>query len=260
MEYQTILVSKADGKAVITINRPETLNAIDELALKELQHAFDNLINDPEVRVIILTGQGRKSFISGGDIASELALDSMASYRWSLTGHKLTTTIEQSPKPVIAAVNGYALGGGCEIALACDLRIASDNAKFGTPEVKIGTICGFGGTVRLPRLIGKTKAKELLLLGNMIDAAEAYRIGLVNKVVPQEKLMEEVNKIADELAEKSLIALEFTKKAVDWGMETDMQTALLNEAQLFGLIGGSEDKIEGMTAFLEKRKPKFRDK
>jgi enoyl-CoA hydratase len=260
MKYESVNILVKDSIALITIDKPKVLNAIDEASLAELQAAVEESIADDEVRVLVITGGGKKAFISGGDIAAELAMDGMSSYRWSINGHKLASTIEQSPKPVIAAVNGYALGGGCEIAIACDFRIASDNAKFGTPEIKLGVICGFGGNLRLPRLVGKTKAKEMLLLGNMVDAEEAYRIGLVNKVVPQDELLDAVYAFAGELASKSLVALEFAKKAIDWGYETDFQTAILHESELFGLVSGTDDKVEGMQAFLEKRPPKFTDK
>jgi enoyl-CoA hydratase len=255
-----INVDTKGAKGVITIDRPKVLNAIDESALSELQKAMEMLIADSNVRVIIITGGGKKAFCSGGEIAVELAMDGMASYRWSLDGHKLCLTIERSPKPVIAAVNGYALGGGCEIAIACDFRIVSDTARFGTPEIKLGVICGFGGNLRLPRLIGKTKAKEMLMLGNMIDAQEAYRLGLVNMIVPLDNLMDKVFEFADELAEKSLLALDFAKKAIDFGYDTDMNTAIMHESELFGLVSGSHDKVEGMKAFLEKREPLFLDR
>ncbi len=258
--YQSIKVEIKKNKYIITINRPDVLNSLNEAAISELQNVMEMAIKNNEIRAIIITGAGKKAFVSGGDIKAQLKMGSMAAYKWSLTGHKLMTTIEHSPKPVIAAINGYALGGGCELAVACDLRIASDNAMFGTPEIKIGVICGFGGTLRLPRLIGKTKAKELLMTGKMINAEEAYRLNLINMVVPQDILMIETERLADELADKSMIALDFIKKSVDFGLETDAHTAALHEAELFGLINGTQDKIEGMTAFIEKRIPKFLDK
>ncbi len=260
MDYETIRIEKKDRVAIIVIDVPKTLNAVDYTGVTELQMAMENMIADDEARVIVLTGAGRKAFISGGDVPVELAMDGMESYKWSLAGHKLASTIEDSPKPVIAAVNGYCLGGGCEIAIACDMRIASDNAKFGVPEMKLGVICGFGGNLRLPRLVGKTKASEMLLTGNMIDALEAYRIGLINKVVPLDNLMEETMKLAADLTCKSAIALSFSKKAIQYGLETDIRTAIQHEAELFGLVSGTYDKQEGMRAFLEKRPPKFEDR
>lgn len=260
MEYTALRTEKKDQVGIITMDVPRTLNAIDYAGVVELQEAMESMIADKEVRVIVITGAGNKSFISGGDIAVELAMDAMASYEWSLMGHKLASTIEESPKPVIAAVNGYCLGGGCEIAIACDMRIASHNAKFGVPEMKLGVMCGFGGNIRLPRLVGKTKASEMLLTGNMIDAHEAYRIGLVNNVVPQEDLMETVMKLAADITCKSAIALNFSKKAIQYGLETDIRTAIQHEAELFGLVSGTYDKKEGMNAFIEKRTPKFEDR
>lgn len=254
-ESSTVLVERYDGKGLITINRPKVLNAIDWPTFFQLQSALDELIADDQIRVIILTGAGDRSFISGGEIGEELKMDGLESYRWSLTGHKLCRTIEQSPKPVIAAVNGYALGGGFEFCLACDFRICSDNAKFGAPESKLGVICGFGGNIRLPRLVGKGKAKEMLMTGKMIDAQEAYRINLVNQVVPQGQLMEAVDAFCVDLLNKNTIVLDLIKRAVDYGMETDLQTAAQFEAGLFGVVSSTHDKVEGMTAFLEKRAP-----
>lgn len=260
MNRNAVLVECRDGKGVITINRPKMLNAIDWDTFFLLQAALDELIADESVRVIILTGAGEKSFISGGDIGEELKMDGLTSYRWSLTGHKLCATIESSPKPVIAAVNGYCLGGGFEFALACDFIICSDNAKFGAPESKLGVCCGFGGNVRLPRIVGKRKAKEMLMTGLMIDAQEAYRVNLVNQVVPQSQLMETVDAFCANLLNKSATVLDFIKRAVDYGTETDLRSAAQYEAALFGVISATEDKKEGMGAFLEKRAPVFTDK
>ncbi len=255
-----VLVEKRDGKGIITINRPKVLNAIDWETFFLLQDALDNLIADQEVRIIILTGAGEKSFISGGDIGEELKMDGLTSYRWSLTGHKLCATIEASTKPVIAAVNGYCLGGGFEFALACDFRICSDNAKFGAPESKLGVCCGFGGNIRLPRIVGRTKAKEMLMTGLMIDAEEAYRVNLVNKVVPQGELMDAVDEFCTNLTNKSANVLDFIKRAVDYGSEIDLRSAAQYEAALFGVISATDDKKEGMGAFMEKRDPVFTDK
>ena len=260
MDQNAVLLERRDGKGTITINRPKVLNAIDWDTFFLLQAALDDLIANQAVRVIILTGAGEKSFISGGDIGEELKMDGMTSYRWSLTGHKLCATIESSPKPVIAAVNGYCLGGGFEFALACDFIICSDNAKFGAPESKLGVCCGFGGNIRLPRIVGKRKAKEMLMTGLMIDAQEAYRVNLVNQVVPQSQLMETVDAFCANLLNKSATVLDFIKRAVDYGTETDLRSAAQYEAALFGVISATEDKKEGMGAFLEKRTPNFTDK
>ena len=260
MDQNAVLVERRDGKGIITINRPKVLNAIDWDTFFLLQAALDDLIADQAVRVIILTGAGEKSFISGGDIGEELKMDGLTSYRWSLTGHKLCATIESSPKPVIAAVNGYCLGGGFEFALACDFIICSENAKFGAPESKLGVCCGFGGNIRLPRIVGKRKAKEMLMTGLMIDAQEAYRVNLVNQVVPQSQLMESVDAFCANLLNKSATVLDFIKRAVDYGTETDLRSAAQYEAALFGVISATEDKKEGMGAFLEKRTPNFTDK
>lgn len=259
MDQNAVLIERRDGKGIIAINRPKVLNAIDWDTFFLLQAALEKLIADQDIRVIILTGAGEKSFISGGDIGEELKMNGLTSYRWSLTGHKLCATIEGSPKPVIAAVNGYCLGGGFEFALACDFIICSDNAKFGAPESKLGVCCGFGGNIRLPRIVGKRKAKEMLMTGLMIDAQEAYRINLVNRVVPQEQLMETVDAFCADLLNKSANVLDFIKRAVDYGSETDLRSAAQYEAALFGVISSTDDKREGMGAFLEKRSPRFTD-
>ncbi len=260
MEEHAVLVEKRDGKGIITINRPAVLNAIDWNTFFLLQNALEKLIDDTQVRIIILTGTGKKAFISGGDIGEELKMNGITSYRWSLTGHKLCATIEGSTKPVIAAVNGYCLGGGFEFALACDFIICSENAKFGAPESKLGVCCGFGGNIRLPRIVGKRKAKEMLMTGMMIDAQEAYRVNLVNKVVPQSELMQEVDKFCENLLNKSANVLDFIKRAVDYGSESDLRSAAQYEASLFGLISSTYDKVEGMSAFMEKRTPVFEDR
>ena len=235
------------------------LNAIDWETFFQLQAGLEELIADPAVRVIILTGAGEKSFISGGDIGEELKMNGLTSYRWSLTGHKLCATIEGSPKPVIAAVNGYCLGGGFEFALACDFRICTENAKFGAPESKLGVCCGFGGNIRLPRIVGKAWAKDILMTGRMVDAQEAHRLNLVTRVVPQGELMAAVDELCAQLTNKGANVLDFIKRAVDYGTETDLRSAAQYEAALFGVISGTQDKVEGMSAFLEKRPPVFTD-
>lgn len=259
-EENTVIVERQDNKGIITVNRPRVLNAIDWDTFFLLQNAVESLIGDNDIRVIILTGTGEKSFISGGDVGEELKMDGLESYRWSLTGHKLCATLESSPKPIIAAVNGYALGGGFEFILACDFRICTENAKFGAPESKLGVCCGFGGNIRLPRIVGRAKAKEMLMTGLMIDSEEAYRVNLVNQVVPQGELMDAVNLFCENLLNKSATVLDFIKRAVDYGSETDLRTAAQYEAALFGVVSATYDKREGMSAFLEKRDPVFKDR
>lgn len=258
-EARSVRKEIRDGKGILTIDRPKVLNAIDWETFFQLQAGLEELIADPAVRVIILTGAGEKSFISGGDIGEELKMNGLTSYRWSLTGHKLCATIEGSPKPVIAAVNGYCLGGGFEFALACDFRICTENAKFGAPESKLGVCCGFGGNIRLPRIVGKAWAKDILMTGRMVDAQEAYRLNLVTRVVPQGELMAAVDELCAQLTNKGANVLDFIKRAVDYGTETDLRSAAQYEAALFGVISGTQDKVEGMSAFLEKRPPVFTD-
>ena len=256
----SVVVARCNGQGWITINRPQVLNAIDWDTFFKLQEAFEMLIADKTVRVIVLTGSGNKSFISGGDIGEEAKMDGLTSYRWSLTGHKLCATIEASPKPVVAAINGYCLGGGFEFALACDFRICTDNALFGAPESKLGVCCGFGGNIRLPRIVGRAWAKDILMTGRMVGAQEAYWLRLVTRVVPQEKLREAVDELCANLTNKSANVLDFIKRAVDYGTEIDLRSAAQYESALFGVIAATADKKEGMEAFLEKRQPRFQDR
>lgn len=259
MAYQTILYEKREGIATITINRPEVRNALTQALMAELGQALDQVEVDEEVRVLIITGAGDRSFVSGGDIGevgarntyTELGLDSRLR-------RGVLTRLEYLFKPSIAAINGYALGGGCELALACTLRIAADTAKFGQPEINLGIIPGLGGTQRLTRLVGKGRAMELILTGDIIDAQEAYRIGLVNKIVPADQLMEAAKALALKLASKPPLALKAAKDAVDYGSEMSLQAALEFENRLFAILSGSEDKTEGVTAFMEKRKPDWK--
>lgn len=255
----SVLIERKDNKGIITINRPKAMNSINWETFDKLQSAIDELIADPDVRVIILTGAGEKAFIAGGDVNEELTLEGLATYRWSQAGHKLCCSIENSAKPVIAAVNGYCLGGGFEFALACDFRICSENAKFGAPEPKLGICCGFGGDIRLPRIIGITKAKEMLMTGIMIDAQEAYRINLVNRVATQDELWQVIDDFCVNLMNKNRIVLEFIKKAVNNGSEMDLHRAIEFDSALWGVIAQTNDKREGMKAFLEKRSPTWTD-
>ncbi|MFZ7103979.1 MAG: enoyl-CoA hydratase-related protein [Peptococcaceae bacterium] len=260
MNFNNLLISKEEKIAIVTINRPKVLNALNKETLLEIKEAFTGLAQDMEVKSIILTGSGEKAFVAGADISYMQPLQAMDAFEFGKMGQEAFMAIEGSPKPVIAAVNGFALGGGNEIAMACDLRIAAENAKFGQPEISLGIIPGFAGTQRLPRLIGKTKAKELIYTGDMIDAQEAYRIGLVNKVVPLAELLPEAKKMAGKIAAKGALSLKAAKSAVDIGLETDFATGSIHEAELFGLCFSTADQKEGMTAFLEKRKAQFQDK
>lgn len=258
MSYKNLLVDKKDGYAVVTVNRPQVMNALNKETVAEILRCFDELGADEEVKVVIVTGGGEKSFVAGADIGELNAADRDGGLEITRNGQAAFGKIEALPKPVIAAVNGYALGGGCELAMACDIRIASEKAKFGQPEVTLGLIPGYGGTQRLSRLVGKGKAKELILTGEMIDAHEALRIGLVERVVPQEKLMSEAEALATKLVGLGPIALELAKDSIDTGFNMPMDEALKVESERFGEACATEDKNEGTKAFLEKRKPEFK--
>jgi len=255
-----ILVDKSDGIAVITINRPDKLNSLNEEVLKELEKTLDELEDDNEIKVLLIRGAGDKAFVAGADIGELKELNKETGFNKSKRGQELFNRLEQLSKPVIAAINGYALGGGLELAMACDFRIASENAKLGQPEINLGIIPGYGGTQRLARIVGISKAKELIFLGDMIEAEEALRIGLINKVVPHEKLMEEAISFAKRLKEKPPLALKAAKKALREAVERGLTEGLSVERELFAELCETEDKREGMSAFLEKRKPHFRGK
>lgn len=256
--YETLIVEKQDRVAIVKINRPDKLNALNAKVIEELGDVFTKLKDDPEIFVIILTGSGEKAFSAGADISGFPDLDAVKGREFAIRGQKVFSLIENLGKPVIAAVNGYALGGGCELCMACTIRIASENAKFGQPEVNLGIIPGYGGTQRLPRLVGKGRALELILTGRIIDANEAYHIGLVSKVVPQDKLMEEAMNLAKTLLGKGPIALKLAIEAVNRGLDVSIEEGLKIEADLFGLTCATEDQKEGAKAFLEKRKPEFK--
>jgi enoyl-CoA hydratase len=259
MTYQDIKLTIEGQVATIIVDRPGVLNAIRFQTMMEIDYALDEIQHDSSIRVVTLTGAGEKAFVSGGDIS---IMAEGAGYVETLTevplGQQVCNRIELFPKPVIARINGIALGGGTELALSCDIRIASDNAIFGLPEIRLGIIPGYGGTQRLPRLIGMGKAKELILTGDHIDAKEAYGMGLVNKVVPKDELDSAVFKMSQKIASKSPIALHMAKEAINRGMQSDLQTGMAIEAKCFSLCFGSEDRVEGMKAFLEKRKPSFK--
>ena len=247
-----------DDVGIITIAREDVLNALNQASIVDIKDAFRALKNTTEVGVIILTGAGEKAFIAGADISELAPLDSLDSIKFARLGQDLTNFIELCPKPVIAAVNGFALGGGCEVALSCHIRIAAKNAKFGQPEVKLGLIPGWGGTQRLPRLVGKGHAIELITSGKIISAQEAREIGLVNRVVPSEDLMESAVEMAKSILKQSPVAVRLSLEAVHHGMEMTIEKGLEYEASQFGVAFSTEDKDEGTSAFLEKRSPKFK--
>ncbi|CAH2031923.1 enoyl-CoA hydratase-related protein [Trichlorobacter ammonificans] len=257
MSYETLLTELSEGVATITVNRPSAMNAMTTVTLRELDDAVRTMNAAKEVRAIIITGAGEKAFIAGGDIALLRDMGPLEARELAQLAQGLCSAIEQGGTPVIAAVNGYALGGGCELAMSCDIRIAAETARFGQPEVNIGILPGFGGSQRLPRLVGKGRALEMILTGDMIDAQEAYRIGLVNRVVPAAELMATARELARKLAAKSPLALRLCKEAVMNGVEMELTQACRYEAELFAVSFGTEDQKEGMSAFLEKRPARF---
>ena len=257
MDMNNIVVEKENQIATVTINRPKALNALNKDVLLELLCCFQGLAEDLETKVVIITGAGEKAFVAGADITYMQKLNAADGRAFGRLGHSVMNAIEQSPQPVIAAVNGFALGGGCELSLACDTRFASDNAKFGQPEVNLGVIPGFGGTQRLPRLIGKGLANELLFSGNIIDAAEALRIGLVNRIFPQESLLDECRQLAATICSRSPAAVRLCKEVVNNGVEMDLARGCSYEADLFALCFSNDEQKEGMAAFLEKRPANF---
>ncbi len=255
--YETLLVERRARVAIITINRPEKRNALNIQTREEGAAALEELRTDAEVRVVVITGAGDKAFVAGADIA-EFAGRTAVSQRDVMTGRSLFTAIDSFPKPVIAMINGYCLGGGCELALACDLRVASDRASFGQPEINLGIIPGGGGTQRLTHLIGEGKAMELIMTGDIIDAQTAFRLGLVNLVVPADELEAKTMELANRIAEKSPNALRMAKEAVKTAARSTLDEGLRREIDLFALCFSSADKDEGVSAFLEKRKPDFK--
>jgi enoyl-CoA hydratase len=256
MTYQNLLIEQRGRITILTVNRPERMNALNIQTREEIREAFAELRRDPEVRVAIITGAGEKAFIAGADI-TEFEGKSPVEQREVMRRVPVFDVMEEFPKPVIAMINGYALGGGCEIALSCDLRIASTNARFGLPEVRLGIIPGGGGTQRLTRLIGEGKAMEMILTGEMIDAGEALRLGLINYAVEPEELESKTMEVAGKIAEMSPVALAMAKQSVKNAARLDLRAGLEAELELFSLAFGSQDKEEGVRAFLEKRKPVF---
>jgi len=258
--YRNLLYSLEDGIATVTVNRPDKLNALNAETIRELGEAFRGAREDPAVRGVILTGSGSKAFVAGADIAELSQMGPIDGVEVSRLGQRVFREIELSRKPVLAAVNGFALGGGCELALACHLRVAAENARFGLPEVKLGIIPGYGGTLRLPRIVGKGRALELMLTGEMIDAPEAYRIGLANRVVAQEALAEQSRALLQTILKNGPVALGLAIECATRGLEMSVDDGLALESNLFGLLSATEDMHEGMTAFLEKRPAEFRGK
>lgn len=248
-----------DEIALVTINRPKSLNALNSETLAELDQCFDEISTRKDIKVLILTGSGQKAFVAGADISEMVNATPAEGRQMGMLAKQAFLKLETMPQVTIAAVNGYALGGGCEISMACDIRIASDNARFGQPETGLGILPGFGGTQRLARLIGKGRAKELIFTCDQIDAQEAYRIGLANKVVPQDELIDTCKKMAAKIISKGSYAISLAKEAINTGMDTDLSSGLTLEADLFGLSFSTHDKTEGMTAFLEKRKADLTD-
>jgi enoyl-CoA hydratase len=257
LSYNNLLLEKEGRLAILYINRPKALNALNHETLVEIRNAVTSVNQDPDIDVLIITGAGDKAFVAGADISYMKELSAVEGRAFGALGQEVFTLIEKMEKPVIAAVNGFALGGGCELAMCCDFRIASFKAKFGQPEVGLGITPGFGGTQRLPRLIGPGMAKQLLFTADTINANEALDIGLVNQVVAPDELMDATRNIAQRIAGKAQLAVRFCKAAVNNGMQTDIDRAMWIEADLFGLCFATADQKEGMAAFSEKRKPEF---
>lgn len=257
MNFKNLLLRKEGNVGILSINRPDALNALNSEVLDELDGAINLVASDNEIYVLIITGEGR-AFVAGADISEMKNLNPMEARAFADKGLKVFRKIELMEKPVIAAVNGFALGGGCELSMCCDIRIASEKAKFGQPEVGLGIIPGFAGTQRLSRLVGGSKAKELIFTCDIIDGKEAFSIGLVNKVVAPEELMDEALKMANKIGSKGQIAVRYAKTAINTGLESNIETGMIVEKDLFGLCFASEDQKEGMKAFLEKAAPNFK--
>lgn len=258
MAYKNIIFKIEKGIATITFNRPKVLNALNQASLQEFSEALDTVASDEEIRVLVLTGAGEKSFVAGADITEFLRFNVLKAKLFAEMGHRLVNRLQELPIPVVAAVNGFALGGGCEVILGCDFVYAAENAMFGLPEINLGIIPGFGGTQRLPRLVGKNMAKEMIFTGKMISAAEAHAAGLVNRVCPLEQLMDEVMKTASTMASKGRASLRAAKQAVNNGMDVDLKSGCRIEIDAFAICLASTDAKEGTEAFLEKRKANFK--
>jgi enoyl-CoA hydratase len=260
VDFEHLLYETSDGIAKITINREKVLNALSFATVAEMDAAFAQAGRDNDVRVLIITGAGSKSFVAGADISEISSCDAQGGYDMAIRGQSVLRRLETMGKPSIAAVNGFALGGGCELAMACTIRIAAENAKFGQPEVNLGVIPGYAGTQRLSRIVGRGIATDLILTGRVIDAQEALRIGLVSQVVAQEALMDTAGKTASSILQKGPVAVRAAMDAIDHGFNAGFEDGCRLEASLFGVVCGTEDMKEGTKAFLEKRKPKFKGK
>ena len=260
MDFRFILYEKNEGVATITLNRPEALNAFSKDVVAEVLQALEDIKADESVRVVVLTGAGEKAFSAGADIKAMIGMTALRARELSLMGERLCAALENLEKPVIAAINGFALGGGLEVAMSCDLRIASETARVGQTEINIGLIPGWGGTQRLTRLVGVGKAKELVFTGRMIDAKTAEQLCIVNMVIPADKFREAVKQFAQELAQKAPVALKVAKALISKGADIGLESALALEREGFGVVASTEDLQEGVKAFTEKRKPTFRNK
>ena len=259
-DFERLNIQVQDQVALVTVDQPEVLNCLNEATLEELERVFSGRLEQEDVGAVIVTGAGEKAFVAGADINELVQLDPLGARLKSSRGHRLMELIEGFPKVVIAAINGFCLGGGCELALACHLRLASDKAQIGLPEVKLGMIPGYGGTQRLPRLIGKGRAMEMILSGESIDAQEALRIGLVNEVVAAENLIARCREVAGNILQNGPLAVRYSIEAINDGLEMPLREATRLEATFFGLSCATQDMHEGTRAFLEKRKPKFQGK
>lgn len=257
MGYENLILEYQEHVAILKINRPKALNALNSATLHELSQAFSQIANDEGVRVVLLTGSGEKAFVAGADVAEMRDMNTQQARRFSQLGHRVMNQIENLAQPVIAVVNGFALGGGTELTLACDLRLAAEKAKFGQPEVTLGILAGFGGTQRLVRLVGSGRASEILFTGDMLDAQEAYRIGLVNRVYSQADLMSHALTLAHKIASRAPIGVRLTKSAIQKGQNMDIITGQAYEAEVFGEVFSTQDQKEGCSAFLEKRQANF---
>ncbi|AOR22516.1 short-chain-enoyl-CoA hydratase [Clostridium taeniosporum] len=260
MELKNVILEKEGHLATVIINRPKALNALNSETLKDLDVVLENLENDSNIYAVILTGSGEKSFVAGADISEMKDLNEQQGKEFGELGNKVFLRLEKLNKPVIAAISGFALGGGCELAMACDIRIASEKARFAQPEAGLGITPGFGGTQRLPRIVGMGKAKELIYTCAQVKADEALRIGLVNKVVSLENLMDEAKAMAEKIIVNAPVAVKLCKDAINRGMQVDIDKAVLIEAEDFGKCFSTEDQKEGMTAFLERREKNFQNK